>query len=113
MFYGIYTKCLECRKKLKFQNRYYIEVDSSFFLGLTWLQYQYSVPFLNHQFSIFLKNMYEVIFILIPFLFLIPVMRQTVKHCQRNYTTYWRRQHIIKKHLFRRTGIIARSFKLR
>ena len=78
MFYGIYTKCLECRKKLKFQNRYYIEVDSSFFLGLTWLQYQYSVSFLNHQFSIFLKNMYEVIFILIPFLFLIPVMRQTV-----------------------------------
>lgn len=79
MFYGIYTKCLECRKKLKFQNRYYIEVDSSFFLGLTWLQYQYSVSFLNHQFSIFLKNMYEVLFILIPFLLLIPVMRQTVK----------------------------------
>ena len=105
MFYGIYTKCLECRKKLKFQNRYYIEiekklkfqnryyieVDSSFLLGLTWLQYQYSVSFLNHQFSIFLKNMYEVLFILIPFLSLIPVMRQTVKHRQRNYTTYWRR----------------------
>ena len=43
------------------------------------------------NFLFFKKNMYEVIFILIPFLFLIPVMRETVKHCQRNYTTYWRR----------------------
>ena len=49
----LYTKCRECRKKVKFQNRYYIEVHSSFFLGLTWLQYQYSVSLfwiINFQF---------------------------------------------------------------